>query len=96
MKGEKKMDWKKKLTSRKFWAAVAEFVTMLIVALKGSQETATQVAALIMAGAGVIAYIVGEGLADAAGAASPQVSIVPDYFEDGPEEKPPAEEEAEG
>lgn len=62
------MDWKRKLTSRKFWAAVAEFVTMLIVALNGTQEAATQVAALIMAGAGVIAYIVGEGLADAAGA----------------------------
>lgn len=64
------MDWKRKLTSRKFWAAVAEFAAMLIVALHGTQETATQVVALIMAGAGVIAYIVGEGLADAAGAAT--------------------------
>lgn len=62
------MDWKTKLTSRKFWIAVAEFVTMLIVALGGGQETATQVAALIMAGAAVVAYIIGEGLADAAGA----------------------------
>ncbi len=60
------MDWKRKLTSRKFWAALAEFVTMLIIALKGTQETATQVAALIMAGAAVIAYIIGEGLIDAA------------------------------
>lgn len=58
----------RKLTSRKFWVAIAEFVTMLIIALKGDQETATQVAALIMAGAAVVAYIVGEGLADAAGA----------------------------
>ena len=57
-----------KLTSRKFWAAVAEFVTMLIIAFKGSQETATQVAALIMAGAAVVAYIIGEGLVDAAAA----------------------------
>lgn len=64
------MDWKRKLTSRKFWAAVAQFVSMLIIALNGTQETATQVVALIMAGAGVIAYIIGEGLADAAGAAS--------------------------
>lgn len=64
------MDWKRKLTSRKFWAAIAEFVAMLLVALGDSQETATQVVALIMAGAGVIAYIVGEGLADAAGAAT--------------------------
>ena len=59
-------DIKRKLTSRKFWAAVAEFVTMLILAFHGTQETAAQVAAIIMAGAGVIAYIIGEGLADAA------------------------------
>lgn len=68
-------DIKRKLTSRKFWAAVAEFVTMLIVALNGNQETATKVAALIMAGAAVVAYIVGEGLADAAGAQAPVVTL---------------------
>ena len=62
------MDWKRKLTSRKFWVSVAEFVTMLIIALHGSEETAVQVSALIMAGAAVIAYVIGEGLADAAGA----------------------------
>ncbi len=55
----------RKLTSRKFWAAVAEFVTMLIVAFGAEQETAVQVSALIMAGAAVVAYIVGEGLVDA-------------------------------
>ena len=66
------IDWKRKLASRKFWAAIAEFVTMLLVALGGTQETATQVAALIMAGAAVIAYIIGEGLADAAGAGTAQ------------------------
>lgn len=67
-----KIDWIRKLSSRKFWAAIAEFVTMLIIAMGGAQETATQVAALIMAGATVIAYIIGEGLADAAGAANLQ------------------------
>ena len=60
-------DWKRKLTSRKFWAAVAEFVTMLVIAFGVAEETAAQVAAIIMAGAAVIAYIVGEGLVDAAG-----------------------------
>lgn len=70
-----KEDIIRKLTSRKFWAAIAEFVTMLIIALKGSQETATQVAALIMAGAAVVAYIVGEGLIDAAGANAPVIHI---------------------
>lgn len=59
------IDWKRKLTSRKFWAAVADFVGMLLVALRVAETTAAQVTALIMAGAGVIAYIVGEGLADA-------------------------------
>lgn len=60
------IDWKRKLTSRKFWAAVAEFVTMLILAFGGNQETAVQVTALIMAGAGMVAYIIGEGLVDKA------------------------------
>ena len=55
----------RKLTSRKLWIAVSEFVSMLIIAMGVAENTATQVAALIMAGAGAIAYIVGEGLADA-------------------------------
>ena len=58
---------KEKLTSRKFWVAITEFVTMLIIALGGTSEGAAQVTALIMAGAGVVAYIIGEGMADAAG-----------------------------
>ena len=62
------MDWKQKLTSRKFWAAVINFVTQLLIAFRMTESEAAQVAAVIMAGAGVIAYIVGEGLADAAGA----------------------------
>lgn len=56
----------RKLTSRKLWAAVAGFVSMLIVAFGGAEQTATQVTALIMAGASVVAYIIGEGLTDAA------------------------------
>ena len=63
-----KIDWKRKLTSRKFWAAIASFVSMLIVALGGAETVATQVTAIIMAGASVIAYIIGEGLADAGNA----------------------------
>lgn len=58
------IDWKRKLTSRKFWAAVAGFVTMLLVYLGKDSGGAEQVAALIMAGASIIAYIIGEGLAD--------------------------------
>lgn len=81
------IDWKTKLTSRKFWAAIAEFVTMLILAFRGTEETASQVAAIIMAGAAVVAYIIGEGLADAAGARANGVveHVFPD-LNDGEEE----------
>jgi len=61
----KNIDWKAKLTSRKFWVAVVSFVTSLIIAFGASEAVATQVTGVIMAGATMIAYILGEGLVDA-------------------------------
>ena len=61
----KKIDWIRKLTSRKFWLSVASFVSMLIIALGGAESTATQITGLIMAGATVVGYVIGEGLAHA-------------------------------
>ena len=60
------IDWVRKLTSRKFWVAIASFVALVWVAAGGSESQAAQVTALIMAGATVIGYILGEGLIDAA------------------------------
>ena len=60
------IDWKRKLTSRKFWLAVCAFVTGLMIAFKVDAETVEAVSGLIMSGAAVVAYIIGEGLADAA------------------------------
>ena len=62
----KKIELVRKLTSRKLWTAVASFVAMMLVATGGAENTATQVTALIMAGASVVAYIIGEGLTDSA------------------------------
>ena len=59
-----KKDIIRKLTSRKFWLSVASFVSMIIVFIWKDEQTATQVSALIMAGATVIGYVIGEGLAD--------------------------------
>ena len=59
-----KIDWVRKLTSRKFWLSLASFISMMIVACGGSESKAQQIAALIMAGATVIGYAIGEGLAD--------------------------------
>lgn len=62
----KNINWMRKLTSRKFWTAVASFTSMMILATGGTENTATQVTALIMAGASIVAYIIGEGLTDSA------------------------------
>lgn len=58
------IDWKRKLTSRKWWTSIASFVSMMILAFGGNKEVAVQVTAIIMAGATVIGYTIGEGLAD--------------------------------
>lgn len=71
------INWKRKLTSRKFWAAVADFVSMLLIALRVDEGSATQVVALIMAGAGVVAYIIGEGITDSAASAWEDEEIKP-------------------
>lgn len=59
-----KIDWKRKLTSRKFWLAVVGFVTPLLVAFGMSEGDVNQTVSIIMSGATLIAYIIGEGLVD--------------------------------
>ena len=58
----------RKLTSRKFWVAVAAFVSGLIIAFDGDAETAETISGLILQGASVLGYLIAEGLADAANA----------------------------
>ena len=59
-----KIDWIRKLTSRKLWVAVAGFVAGLIVAFGGGNQTAETVSGCILSGAAVVGYVIGEGLAD--------------------------------
>lgn len=61
---DNKIDWKQKLTSRKFWTAVVGFVTPLLIAFGLSDNQVTEATSIIMAGATLIAYIIGEGLVD--------------------------------
>ena len=61
-----KEDIIRKLTSRKLWMAIALFVSGVLTAIGKDKTEADMVAGLIMQGAAVIAYIIGEGLADAA------------------------------
>ena len=55
-----KIDWKRKLTSRKLWIAAAGFVAGLIAAFGGSSETAETVSGCILSGAAVVGYVIGE------------------------------------
>ena len=61
-----KQDIIRKLTSRKFWMAVAGFVSGLLVAMGEDAATAETVSGLIMSGATALGYLLAEGLADAA------------------------------
>jgi uncharacterized membrane protein len=61
-----KINWKQKLTSRKFWAAVTGFVTAILMVFKVDEMTIEQVITVVSASSVLIAYIIGEGLVDAA------------------------------
>ncbi|MGN1127322.1 MAG: hypothetical protein ACI4T6_00025 [Candidatus Flemingiibacterium sp.] len=59
-----KINWAQKLSSRKFWAAAAGFVSALLVAFRADEGTISQVSAIITAGGVLIAYILGESMVD--------------------------------
>lgn len=67
------IDWKAKLTSRKFWMAIIGLVSGLLLAFKVDAQTVETVSGVIMSAGSVIAYIIGEGLADAAHVADGEV-----------------------
>lgn len=57
------MNWKRKLTSRKFWIAIAAFVLAIFAYLNMDMDV-EKTKALIIAAGTAVAYIVGEGFAD--------------------------------
>ena len=66
-----KIDWVRKLTSRKFWLAITGFITPLLLAFGVSDADATQATSIILSGASVIAYILAEGWVDASATETP-------------------------
>jgi len=60
-----KINWKQKLVSRKFWAAVVGFATTLLIAFGVGDMTIEQMVAVVSAVSVLISYIIGEGLVDA-------------------------------
>ena len=58
------IDWKRKLTSRKFWAALAGFVGAIAVLCGAGESVITEVTAIISAAGVLVAYILGEAMVD--------------------------------
>ena len=60
-----KINWKTKLSSRKFWAALTAVVISLLAFFNVPEMTQTQVTALLAAVGTLVAYIFGESYIDA-------------------------------
>lgn len=86
-----KEDFIRKITSRKFWLALAGLITGIISFVKEPTTDAQTITALILSLGSVVAYCVAEGLVDANRQEEPTVLYVPtdEAFE---ETKPPEEE----
>jgi hypothetical protein len=71
-----KIDWVTKLSSRKFWAAVTGFLTALLTIFEVDNLTIEQIIGLVSALSVLIAYIIGEGMVDAARASAGNESTI--------------------
>lgn len=61
-----KINWKTKLSSRKFWAMTIAVASALLVLFGVQEPTRGQIVALIAEVGALSAYIIGEGIVDAA------------------------------
>lgn len=62
------IDWKRKLSSRKFWTLIAGFISSLLLAFNLDENTIAQVAAVIGSFGLVAVYILAEASVDKANA----------------------------
>ena len=62
------IDWKRKLSSRKLWAAAAGIVTGLAMVFGLDEGTMSSVAGAVVSVSSVVAYIITEGKVDEAAA----------------------------
>lgn len=79
MSNWKDINWAQKLSSRKFWAFVAAFITSVMIAFRFDQEIIVQVTAIIGAFGALVMYLYTEGKIDAARASQDTYEII---FED--------------
>lgn len=66
------IDWKHKLASRKFWAALAALVGAIAIVCGAGESVVSEVTAIISAAGVLCAYILGESMIDSAASESPK------------------------
>ncbi len=59
-----KIDWTQKLSSRKFWALLASFISSLLLAFNFTESEILQVTSVITAFGSVAIYILSEAIID--------------------------------
>ncbi|MCI8423781.1 MAG: hypothetical protein HFF50_09710 [Lawsonibacter sp.] len=79
-----KIDWKRKLSSRKLWAAVAGIVAGLAMVFGLDESTISSVAGAVVSVASVVSYIITEGRVDAESIrqAAEKLQSVPEAVQD--------------
>ena len=60
-----KIDWIRKISSRKFWICVVGFITSILIAFNVDEGSIAQITSIIMSGATLITYILAESYIDA-------------------------------
>jgi drug/metabolite transporter (DMT)-like permease len=60
------IDWKRKLSSRKFWSLLLALIGAVLVAFNVPNGSVESIIAIIGAFASIITYILAEGIVDAA------------------------------
>lgn len=61
-----KIDWARKLSSRKFWVALAGLISGLIIYFGGTPERATATEGIVMSIASIVVYLCAEAVTDSA------------------------------
>lgn len=53
-----KINWRKKLTDRRLWAAIIGFITPVLIAFGVADKTVAAITAAISAGAAVVSFLI--------------------------------------
>ncbi len=59
------IDWKRKLSSRKFWAAIVAYLTSILTAFAVGDNTIAQITAVITGVGALVVYMLAEAKVDA-------------------------------